>query len=495
MPEPANTSPSQTSQSQQSSPLPEAQETQETPKTQGRQPTHEPSAHQEEQPLAKPKITREEIAQRPLNKRAVITIGAAFLITFAFDRLICSIPPTWLIGYELPVFWIICALTVTALHWKTARKQVLVWLVLGSIVAIGVWNTLAQSTWCYSRNDEYALTTQFVQPALLMLHCQLVNGRYDVRRPLQVAWNWLTGWLQQPFIHIRDFAEPFSVIFARFAVASKQRSKVREIGIALLISTPLLLTIVLLLIGADQIVQYEVLNVFSDFNPMTITLHIMFIVLPWPLLFSLLIGLDDEPTSTPPEQRFSLSSVTAFVVLAVTLTVYMLFCIVQIRFLFAGLFTDGSIALPDGLTYSEYARGGFFQLLAVTAINVTLFGLAIALAPRTRMLNTALVALLALTAVILASAALRLGLYINAYGLTWLRYLSASFIALLAIAILLCLIRLKIRQLPLAATMTALLIVWYVALGFSNPNHICEIYNAAHGIAMAMATTPYQSMV
>lgn len=176
MPEPANTSPSQTSQSQQSSPLPEAQETQETPKTQGSQPTHEPSAHQEEQPLAKPKITREEIAQRPLNKRAVITIGAAFLITFAFDRLICSIPPTWLIGYELPVFWIICALTVTALHWKTARKQVLVWLVLGSIVAIGVWNTLAQSTWCYSRNDEYALTTQFVQPALLMLHCQLVNG-------------------------------------------------------------------------------------------------------------------------------------------------------------------------------------------------------------------------------------------------------------------------------------------------------------------------------
>ena len=94
MPEAAHTSPSQTSESQQSSPLPDAQETQETPKTQGSQPTHEPSAHQEEQPLAKPKITREEIAQRPLNKRAVITIGAAFLITFAFDRLICSIPPT-----------------------------------------------------------------------------------------------------------------------------------------------------------------------------------------------------------------------------------------------------------------------------------------------------------------------------------------------------------------------------------------------------------------
>ena len=184
MTEPASTSPSQ---SQQSSSLREMRETQETPRAQENQPTQESSAHQEEQPLAKPKITQEEIAQRPLDKRAAITIGAAFLITFAFDRLICSMPPTWLIGYELPVFWIICTLTVTALHWKTARKQVLVWLVLGGIVAIGVWNILAQSTWYYSGNDEYALTTQFVQPALLMLHCQLVNGRYDVRRPLQVG--------------------------------------------------------------------------------------------------------------------------------------------------------------------------------------------------------------------------------------------------------------------------------------------------------------------
>ena len=492
MTEPASTSPSQ---SQQSTPLREMRETQETPGAQENQPTQEPSAHQEEQPLAKPKITREEIAQRPLDKRAAITIGAAFLITFAFDRLICSIPPTWLIGYELPVFWIICTLTVTALHWKTARKQVLVWLVLGGIVAIGVWNILAQSTWYYSGNDEYALTTQFVQPALLMLHCQLVNGRYDVRRPLQVVWNWFTGWLQQPFIHIRDFAEPFSVIFARFAVASRQRSKVREIGIALLISIPLLLTIIPLLVGADQIVQYEVLNVFRDFNPMALILHIMFIVLPWPLLFSLLISIDTEPTSTPPKQRFSLSSITAFVVLAVTLMVYALFCAVQVRFLFAGLLTDGSIALPDGLTYSEYARSGFFQLLAVTAINVTLFGLAITLAPRTRTLNITLVALLALTAIILTSAALRLGLYINAYGLTWLRYLSASFIALLATVILLCLIRLKTQRLPLTATVAILFIVWYVALGFSSPNRICEIYNAAHGIADAVAATPYQPMV
>lgn len=188
------------------------------------------------QPSAKPKITQEEIAQRPLDKRAAITIGAAFLITFAFDRLICSIPPTWLIGYELAGFLDhLCAYrNRAALENRTKTSSCLA---------------------CFGKHRRH-WRVEYTRPSDLVLfekrrvrahHAIRSTGvayaalpadqrRYDVRRPLQVVWNWFTGWLQQPFIHIRDFAEPFSVIFARFAVASRQRSKVREIGIALLIS-------------------------------------------------------------------------------------------------------------------------------------------------------------------------------------------------------------------------------------------------------------------
>lgn len=90
----------------------------------------------------------------------------------------------------------------------------------------------------------------------------------------------------------------------------------------------------------------------------------------------------------------------------------------------------------------------------------------------------------------LVSAALRLGLYIDAYGLTWLRYVSMTFIALLAVAILLCLVRLKVQRLPLIATLVALFIVWYVALGFSNPYWICETYNAFHGFGTVASIQP-----
>ena len=43
-----------------------------------------------------------------------------------------------------------------------------------------------------------------------------------------------------------------------------------------------------------------------------------------------------------------------------------MFCGIQIAVLFAG---DVS-ALPEGMTYAEYAREGFFQLLLVSGINV-----------------------------------------------------------------------------------------------------------------------------
>ena len=152
------------------------------------------SGPQNVKPEVDPTTRRREMASRPITQRTIVTICAALAITFAFDRLVCDITPTWLSGYAVPLFWVICTTALTALHWRTARKRPLVWLVSGSIIAIGIWEALFSSVWSYSNNLEYALTTALAQPALLMLHCQLVNGQYDVRHPFQVVWNWITGW-------------------------------------------------------------------------------------------------------------------------------------------------------------------------------------------------------------------------------------------------------------------------------------------------------------
>lgn len=448
------------------------------------------SGPQNVKPEVDPTTRRREMASRPITQRTIVTICVALAITFAFDRLVCDITPTWLSGYAVPLFWVICTTALTALHWRTARKRPLVWLISGSIIAIGIWEVLFSSVWSYSNNLEYALTTALAQPALLMLHCQLVNGQYDVRHPFQVVWSWITGWFIQPFVKLKGFFEPCAILFARFATASEKRSKAREIGMALLVSIPVLLAIVPLLADADLVFRYELANVFGHIDSTDFILHATIVLLPWPFLCSLLIGLDGKPASPLPERRITLGTTTTIVVLLMTLLVYALFCVVQFRFLFAGLFMNGSIALPDGLTYSDYARNGFFQLLAVTAINLTIFAVALTFTPRTRSLTVSLIALMTETAIMLVSAALRLSLYIDAYGLTWLRYVSMTFIALLAVAILLCLVRLEVQRLPLIATLVALFIVWYVALGFSNPYWICETYNAFHGFDAAASVQP-----
>ena len=59
------------------------------------------------------------------------------------------------------------------------------------------------------------------------------------------------------------------------------------------------------------------------------------------------------------------------IVLTVLITVnliYVVFTVIQFTYLFGSI----SSFLPEGVTYAEYARRGFFELVAVTLINVSI---------------------------------------------------------------------------------------------------------------------------
>ena len=115
--------------------------------------------------------------------------------------------------------------------------------------------------------------------------------------------------------------------------------------------------------------------------------------------------------------------------------VYIIFCYIQIKYLFGGA-VEASMA--GG--WAEYARSGFFQLVAVAAINLTL---CLAGTDESRfashggkLLQGLYALLLALTAVILASAFRRMCLYIDAFGLSVLRLLTLWAMAVIAFGIL-----------------------------------------------------------
>ncbi|MEV6730859.1 MULTISPECIES: DUF4173 domain-containing protein [unclassified Streptomyces] len=101
---------------------------------------------------------------------------------------------------------------------------------------------------------------------------------------------------------------------------------------------------------------------------------------------------------------------------------------VQLAVLFGGY---DKVLESTGLTYAEYARQGFWQLLWATLLTLAVIALALRWAPRAgagdrRFVRVVLGMLCALTLVVVASALRRMDLYVDAYGLTRLRVSVAA---------------------------------------------------------------------
>lgn len=153
---------------------------------------------------------------------------------------------------------------------------------------------------------------------------------------------------------------------------------------------------------------------------------------------------------------------------------FLAFVIVQLTVLFGG---HDHVLRTAGLTYAEYARQGFWQLLTAAALTLAVVGIAIVVAhaprPRDRLLLRVLLGLLcALTIVVLASALHRLRLYEDAFGLTRPRLAAEAFALWLGVVLLLLIaagaigcIRRQLRRTLLAGTAMALL-----AFSLANPD-------------------------
>ncbi len=130
--------------------------------------------------------------------------------------------------------------------------------------------------------------------------------------------------------------------------------------------------------------------------------------------------------------RYRLGTAEASTVLLVIDLLFAAFVALQVAYLFGGQDTLAVV----GLTYAEYARRGFFELVAVVVLAgmlvVTLDAL---VGRRSRVQLLAGLVLLGLTAVVLVSALVRLRLYQDAYGWTELRFVVLVAIGWLGAAI------------------------------------------------------------
>ena len=194
------------------------------------------------------------------------------------------------------------------------------------------------------------------------------------------------------------------------------------------------------------------------------------------LLFAVGLALAARKVVADPAFRIShrLGPAEWIIPLALLNALFLAFVVVQLTVLFGG---HRHVLETAGLTYSEYARQGFWQLIAAATLTLVVVALALRLAHvRSRtdwLLLRGLIALLCVfTIVIVASAFYRLQVYEDAFGLTRSRLAAETvtlglgmFFALILIAGVLRPVRAHFARVVLAGSAIGLLV-----FSVSNPD-------------------------
>ncbi|MGH7591788.1 MAG: DUF4153 domain-containing protein [Gemmatimonadales bacterium] len=196
-------------------------------------------------------------------------------------------------------------------------------------------------------------------------------------------------------------------------------------------------------------------------------------------LRALVVRPQDPGAGLPTPPRFGVVEVRT-VLVAVGL-LFALFVGVQLRALFGGA---AFVTAESGLTFAEYARQGFFQLVAVGALTL---GLLVAidwgngLAVGVRALAWGILALLAL---ILASAGYRMALYLSLYGLSTTRLYATMAIGWIAVAAVwfgFTVLRGRRDRFVIGALVAACL--WLAVLDVGNPEAFVVDVNVGRAVA------------
>lgn len=237
-----------------------------------------------------------------------------------------------------------------------------------------------------------------------------------------------------------NFDVPYRKLFKGMRRGSKGQGVLFTV-LGLVCTIPFLVILTLLFSNADFAFAQSLSNITSYFYDLpvakiigTILLGVLMTVYILPLFFALDADYPQPEAGNKRKGILPNAAVTSFLAVLIALEVY--FSYFQVRYLFLNLGT-----LPEGMSYAEYARGGFFEIAAATLLTVALIFAATVLTRRdedeelplsVRLLLTVFSACVAL---MFASSYYRMLMYMDAYSMT-IRRVGVCWLMALMLAVL-----------------------------------------------------------
>ncbi|RYG25917.1 DUF4173 domain-containing protein [bacterium] len=365
----------------------------------------------------------------PQPPRPLLVVAASICLAIVADLLLRG--ASW--GLNLGLLALLIAATY---HWLQKRSQISVSKTGQAFGLLSVAFALL-----FALRDSDALKTANTVALVFCVGTMLMStgvGPLKTSGFATLLFGPIRKWFDLP-VHAAKLANR-----ARLEGEPSAQSKQRVAGIArgVALALPLLLVFGGLFGSADPVFRSKLENLFTpnlDFDALSGHIFtLLFSLVAVAGLLHALILRDDRPV--PPEiikpAKGHLGATEMGIVLGSLNLLFASFIAVQFRYLFGARQTVG---VTPGLSYAEYARGGFFELVWVAALAfVVLLGTDALLKksePRGDMLFRWFGRGLVLMVFgVVGSALLRMKLYTGAFGLTELRVYSTVFMVWLTIA-------------------------------------------------------------
>lgn len=425
-------------------------------------------------------LTENQIEDLSNKKRITILLGSlalGLLFNLLFYRKS--------LGLSYPLY--ITAL-YTFLFWSIKKKPKLR---LDFTGLLGISIIALSFTYFFFSNPFFHALNFLLVPILAVAHTLLLtsNSRFKWFEALFFL-DMLYGIFIRP---LENCLTPFSLLFSNAKKKTNlgKSTVLVKVLIGLILTIPLLIIIVPLLASADDIFRYfinQIPPLFQDINLGQFIPQFLIITTVTCLLFSYfwslfyskpktINGISNLEALSP--GKF-LDPITVTTLLIVIDALYVFFIAIQFSYLFGSL-TDG---LPHDFTFAQYARKGFFELVAVTLINLVLLignmyfikASGKKLDRAVKILNTILVMS---TFIMLLSAHFRMSLYEDAYGFTYLRVLTHAFMGYLFVLFVVSFAKIWRQSIPLFKSFVVISIVAYTLLNYINVDKIIVKENIA----------------
>jgi len=184
-----------------------------------------------------------------------------------------------------------------------------------------------------------------------------------------------------------------------------------------------------------------------------------------------------------------LPQLTTLVSVLPILFLYAVYFVSQWKYYLSG-FTG---ILPQDFSYADYARQGFFELCAVSVVNLLLIVFISILTKRGENGSSAILKLVTTlfclcTLVLISTAIAKLIMYIDCYGLTPKRVYAMWLMALIAIVFLLIALGQFLKKSKTVALCMTVTILLFTALALCNVGSLCAQYNAQRYLSGSLET-------